>query len=145
MTVSRHGAVIEYKALPQQLGRVRSVEALYSVWRRMQDSVCLDPAMGKMPRAVTYLARRIYDITPEMAAEAIRHGDVATFVAVAVRLDGINSTLAQNGRTVAERSAVIYARHIVAGFQTVAEESFVKLGGYIPPAPVEQKPEPATP
>lgn len=145
MTVSRHGAVIEYKALPQQLGRVRSVEALYSVWRRMQDSVCLDPAMGKMPRAVTYLARRIYDITPEMAAEAIRHGDVATFVAVAVRLDGINSTLAQNGRTIAERSAVIYARHIVAGFQAVAEESFVKLGGYIPPAPAEQKTEPATP
>lgn len=129
MTTSVHGRPVDFDKLPKQLGRARSVEALYSTWRNMQKSVCSPSVLRGMPRAIEYAASRIYDTEPHMVAEAIRQGDSALFIAMLVRLAQIDAALVAAGRSVADRSPVIYAKHIVEGFKTVADEAFVELGG----------------
>jgi hypothetical protein len=129
MTVGERGVIIEFDKLPKQLGRVGSVEALYAAWRRMQSSVCSHALLNGMPKVIWYLAKRIYEVEPHMAAEAIRRGDSAVFVLVLVRLSQIDAAMVAAGKSLADRSPVIYAKHLVEGFRTVADESFVALGG----------------
>lgn len=129
MTVGLRGTVIDFDKLPKQLGRVGSTEALYNAWRRMQRSVCTPKLLRGMPKAITFIAERIYEIEPHMAADAIRQGDPALFIATLVRLSQIDAALIAAGRSIADRSPVVYAKHLVEGFRTVAEESFVALGG----------------
>lgn len=129
MTITTHGRAIAYDKLPKQLGRAQSIEALYSAWRNMQKSVCSPAVLRGMPRAIEYVASKLYDIEPHMAAEAIRQGDSALFIATLVRLAQIDAALVAAGRSLADRSSVIYAKHLVEGFRTVADEAFVELGG----------------
>ncbi len=127
--MSVHGKVIAFARLPKQLGRIGSVKALYTVWRKVQRSVCSPSMLKGMPRAIEYIATRIYEMEPHMVAEAIRQGDSALFIATLVRLAQIDTALVAAGRSIADRSPIIYAKHVVEGFKTVADEMFVELGG----------------
>lgn len=127
--MSVHGKVIAFDKLPKQLGRAGSIEALYTVWRKMQRSVCSPPLLKGMPRAIEYIATRVYETEPHMVAEAIRQGDSALFIATLVRLAQIDTALVAAGRSIADRSPILYAKHVVEGFKTVADETFVSLGG----------------
>jgi hypothetical protein len=129
MTIGRRGRPIDFDKLPKQLSRAGSIEALYAAWRRMQRSVCSPSLLKGMPRAIAYVATRVYEIEPHMAADAIRQGDPALFVATLIRLAQIDAALVAAGRSVADRSPVITAKHFVDGFRVVAEEAFVALGG----------------
>jgi hypothetical protein len=129
MTLSVHGRSIDYSKLPKQLGRARCTKALYSAWRDMQKSVCSPALLKGMPRAIEYTAARIYDVEPHMVADAVRQGDSALFIAMLVRLSLIDTALVAAGRSIAERSPVIYAKHLVEGFKKVADDAFVELGG----------------
>lgn len=129
MTVTRRGMQVEFDKLPKQLGRVKSIEGIYAAWRRMQKSVCSQELLRGQPRAIAYVATRVYEIEPHMAADAIRQGDPALFIAVLVRLAQIDAALVASGKSVADRSPVIYAKHLVEGFKTVADQAFVELGG----------------
>lgn len=129
MTIGVRGKLIEYGKLPKQLGRVGSVKALYTAWRKMQASICSPSLLHDMPKVIGYIATRVYEIQPHMAAEAIRRGDSALFIATLVRLAQIDAALVAAGRSVADRSPVIYAKHLVEGFKTVADEAFVEMGG----------------
>jgi len=127
--VGKRGRVIDFDKLPKQLSRANSIEALYTAWRKMQRDVCSPQLLKGMPKAIAYVAERVYDIEPHMAAEAIRQGDPALFIATLVRLAQIDASLVAAGRTIADRSPIIYAKHLVEGFKTVADEAFVALGG----------------
>lgn len=129
MTLSAHGRSVNYEKLPKQLGRAKSIEAIYSAWRNMQKSVCSPTVLRGLPRAIEYTAARIYDTEPHMVADAIRQGDSALFIAMLVRLSLIDTALVAAGRSVADRSPVIYAKHLVEGFKKVADDAFVELGG----------------
>lgn len=84
-----------------------------------------------MPKAIAFVAMRIFEVEPNMVVEAIQQGDPALFVSVLMRLQQIDKALVAGGRSVADRSPVIYAQHVVEGFRLVAEESFVKNGGLV--------------
>ena len=129
MTLSTHGRKIDYDKLPKQLGRAGSIDALYTAWRNVQKSVCSAAVLRGMPRAIEYLATKIYDTEPHAVAEAIRQGDSALFIATLIRLAQIDTALVAAGRSVADRAPVIHAKHVVEGFKTVADEAFVELGG----------------
>lgn len=124
-----HGTVLDFKKLPKQISRAGSIEALYTAWRKMQKSICTPKLLHGMPRAIAYVAERIYEVDPHMAADAIRQGDPALFVGVLVRLAQIDASLIAAGRTIADRAPVVYAKHLVEGFRTVAEEAYVEMGG----------------
>lgn len=127
--VGRRGRQIDFDNLPKQLSRAGSIEALYTAWRKMQRDVCSPTLLKGMPKAIAYVSERIYDVEPHMAADAIRQGDPALFIATLVRLAQIDAALVAAGRTIADRSPIIYAKHLVEGFRTVADEAFVALGG----------------
>lgn len=133
MTLSVHGRSVDQDKLPKQLSRVRRnakrVQAIYSAWRNMQKTVCSPALLQGMPRAIEYTAAKIYDTEPHMVADAIRQGDSALFIATLVRLSLIDTALVAAGRSVADRSPVIYAKHLVEGFKKVADDAFVELGG----------------
>jgi len=130
MTIGTRGKIIEFDKLPKQLGRVNSVEALYTVWRKMQASISCSPDLLRdMPKAIVYIAERFYDVEPHMAADAIRRGDPALFIAMLVRLAQIDAALVAAGKSLADRSPVIYAKHVMEGFRKVAEEAFIEMGG----------------
>jgi hypothetical protein len=121
--------LLDFDKLPKQLGRAKGYDGLYSTWRTMQKSVCSPTLLKGQPKAIAYIATRIYEVEPHMVADAIRQGDPALFIAVLVRLAQIDAALVASGRSIADRSPVIYAKHVVEGFRTVADETFKKLGG----------------
>jgi len=129
MTVSNHGRAIPYDKLPKQLSRARSIEAIHSIWRQMQKSVCSAAVLQGMPRAIEYTASRIYDTEPHMVVEAIRQGDSALFIATLVRLSLIDNALVAANRTLADRAPVIQAKYVVEGFKKVADDAFIEMGG----------------
>jgi len=129
MTVTNKGRTIDYEKLPKRLSRAKNIDALYETWRKIQKSVCSPAVLHGMPRAIEHVATQIYEVAPHMAAEAIRMGDSALFIAVLVRLAQIDAALVAAGRSLADRSPIIYAKYVVEGFKTVADEAFVELGG----------------
>lgn len=129
MTITRKGRLVDYDKLPKQLDRAASSHMLYTVWRKMQGSVCSPSVLHGMPRAIEHIATQIYETQPHMVSEAIRMGDPALLVATLMRLAQIDAALIAAGRTVADRSPIIYAKHLVMGFKTVADEAFVEMGG----------------
>lgn len=129
MTVGQRGKLLDYGKLPKQLDRAGSVHAVYDAWRKMQRSVCSPNLLKGMPKAIAYVAERVYEVEPHMACDAIRQGDPALFIAMLVRLAQIDTALVAAGRSLADRSPVIYAKHLVEGFKTVADEAFIEMGG----------------
>jgi len=129
MTLTRKGRLIDYEKLPKPLDRADSAYALYAAWRKMQRSVCSPTVLHGMPRAIEHIATQIYETQPHMVSDAIRLGDPALFVATLMRLAQIDAALVAAGRSVADRSPIIYAKHLVTGFKTVADEAFVEMGG----------------
>lgn len=117
--------------LPPALGRAKSLVRIRSIWQKVQQSVCQPSVLHGMPKAIAFVAMRIFEVEPNMVVEAIQQGDPALFVSVLMRLQQIDKALVAGGRSVADRSPVIYAQHVVEGFRLVAEESFVKDGGLV--------------
>jgi hypothetical protein len=115
--------------LPSQLSRAKSHGGITAAWRKMQSSVCSPAVLAGMPKAIGFVAMKLHDVEPHMVLEAIRTGDTATFIAVMVRLNQIDTALVAAGKSLAHRSPVIYAKHLVDGFRLAAEERFVSLGG----------------
>jgi hypothetical protein len=129
MTVTAKGRRVDFEKLPKQLSRAKNIDALYETWRKTQKLVCSPTVLRGMPRAIEHIATQIYETPPHMAAEAIRMGDSALFVAILMRLAQIDAALVAAGRTLDVRSPIIYAKHVVEGFRMVADEAFVELGG----------------
>jgi len=127
----KQSIAVDFESLPSPLKRHKSIDGLRSAWLKLQRSVCSPTVLHGMPAAIEYLATAIYDTEPGHALRAIQHGDPAFFVAILMRLHQIDTALIAAGRTLADRSPIVYAKHIVDGFREAAEKRFVERGGVV--------------
>lgn len=118
---------------PPALARLKTAEGVESMWREIAAKIYSPRVLGGLPSYLDRIAFAFWQADPMTIPNAIRNGDVATFIALLIRLDQIDYEMVRAGRTEGERAPVLYARHLIEGMRQAAEDQLRKRGGAWPP------------
>lgn len=126
--------------LPPQLSRRKTAWGLQQSWREARDEMCSPRTLGEMPSYIDNIASAMWNIEPSHMVEAVRNRDPSFFVSILVRIEQLDEAAKDAGKSIADRAALIRGKHIVLGFQRMAERLLREAGGTWPPGEPPQAP-----
>jgi len=123
----------DFSNVPRALRPASDARSFVTTWNKIRKVIYSTRILQDLPPFAEKLGRAIWDIEGARAAQAVRDGDVAFFLACQMRLDQMDCAMVNAGRTIADRAPLTRSKFIVDGFREAAETQLKKLGGAWPP------------
>lgn len=120
-------------------------ETVERQWKRIQSFVVSPRMLSGLPSFAQDIAIRFYDHDSHSLVKAMREGDVATFLAMLVRLDQLLVAAQGCGRSVAEIAPIVRCKGTAMAWFEIAVEQLKEKGGAWPlTSPEEPEGSPAS-
>lgn len=101
-------------------------------WQKIQSFVNSPRLLSGLPPFASRIAARFFDVDAHDLHAAMRHGDVALFIAYLARIEQLHVAAVAHGRTVAEIAPIARCKGTIEGYFLVAEARLRELGGRWP-------------